>query len=201
MDRFEEPNPHGEEMVVLCGEDGAAIGTMPKSRVHHTSTPLHLAFSCYLFDEAGRLLTTRRALSKRTWPGVLTNSCCGHPAPGESIREAVARRLAQELGVVVDRIDLVLPRFSYRAVMADGTVENELCPVYRAIARTPVPVEPNPDEVHEAEWTPWAEFSTADPGSISPWAAEQIVQLTALGADPLNWPVRADTELPAAATA
>ena len=93
-----EPGPP-EELVVLLDEQGEAIGTTPKRGVHHADTPLHLAFSCYLFDDTGRLLMTRRALHKPTWPGAWTNSVCGHPAPGEPIEDAVRRRVLDEVGV------------------------------------------------------------------------------------------------------
>ena len=72
-----------QELVVLLHDEDRSIGAAPKSEVHHGSTPLHLAFSCYLFDDAGRVLLTRRALDKRAFPGIWTNSFGGHPAPDE----------------------------------------------------------------------------------------------------------------------
>ena len=50
------------ELVVLLDEAGNAVGTAAKRDVHHASTPLHLAFSCYVFDREGSVLVTRRAL-------------------------------------------------------------------------------------------------------------------------------------------
>ena len=44
------------ELVVLVDEYGKEIGTAAKASVHHEATPLHLAFSCYLFDGDGRVL-------------------------------------------------------------------------------------------------------------------------------------------------
>lgn len=168
-----------DEPVVLVDEAGREIGALPKVQAHHEATPLHLGFSCYLFDTDGRLLMTRRALSKQTWPGVWTNSCCGHPLPGERTADAVRRRAEYELGLSVDQPHCLLPDFRYRATAADGTVENELCPVF--CARVDEPIRARAAEVMEWRWIAWEEFAAAAElgWPISPWAAEQVPQLVA----------------------
>ena len=110
-------------------DEGRAIGSMPKPLVHHGETPLHRAFSAYLFDDAGRLLVTRRALGKQTFPGMWTNTVCGHPGPGEDDADAIARRARFELGLDVADVRPALPGYRYRAEFR-GVVENEICPVY-----------------------------------------------------------------------
>jgi isopentenyl-diphosphate Delta-isomerase len=171
-----------EELVVLLDERGRPAGTMPKAEVHGPDTPLHLAFSVYVFDSAGGFLATRRALGKRTWPGVWTNSCCGHPAPGEDPATAARRRLVQELGLRPARLELALPDFAYRAVAADGIVENEICPVYLAhLDGDPQPApDPDPEEVADWRWVDWASFrtlATTAPWALSPWAVQQVGRL------------------------
>ncbi len=185
---------------MLVDRDGRALGTAPKTSVHGRETPLHLAFSSYVFDREGRVLLTRRADHKITWPSVWTNSCCGHPLPGEPVDRAVVRRLSYELGIEAERADLMLPAFSYRAVMANGIVEHELCPVYRVVVDASV--SPNPDEVGETRWMPWKEFAEgAQNGllAISPWCREQVPLLTELGSDPLRWQPASSDDLPLAA--
>lgn len=164
------------DSVVLLDEAGRPCGVADRETVHTERTPYHLAFSCYLFDADRRVLLTRRALSKRTWPGVWTNSCCGHPLPDEAPRDAVERRTQAELGVLPTGLRLVLQSFSYRAVDAAGTVENELCPVWVGTV-DPVRLRPDPDEVMEFAWVEWQALvrtATEAPQLLSPWAVEQI---------------------------
>lgn len=167
------------DSVVLLNDQGRPIGSAPRLSVHTRETPLHLAFSSYLFDPDGRLLLTRRALHKRTWPGVWTNSCCGHPLPEEDAEEAVRRRVQEELGLRIADLTVVLPDFRYRATDASGVVENELCPVW--VGRVnPAELNVDPDEVAECSWVPWADLvrsTAATPQAFSPWAALQVPRL------------------------
>lgn len=189
------------ESVVLLDERGRPRGTGDKAAIHGVHTPLHLAFSCYVFSSAGQFLLTRRADTKRVFPGVWTNSCCGHPEPGEALPDAVHRRVRQELGIALSRLSLLLPRFRYRAEM-DGIVENEICPVYAGISDDAL--APDPAEVATAKWTSWTDFSEqvlSGESPVSPWCALQVAELAALGPDPLRWPAASPEDLPPAARA
>ncbi|SNR89600.1 isopentenyl-diphosphate Delta-isomerase [Actinomadura mexicana] len=188
----------GVEEIVLLNADDEAVGTAPKSASHHRDTPYHLAFSCYVTDTEGRVLITQRALGKRTFPGVWTGSCCGHPGPGEKLRDAVLRRLRDELDIQDATLTPVLPRFHYRAVAEDGTVEHERCPVVRAVVPAGSAVHPNPEEVERAEWWTWERCLelTGKPES-SPWYRLQIAELAPLGT-PLDWPDTGRLGLPPA---
>ncbi|MFF1304870.1 isopentenyl-diphosphate Delta-isomerase [Streptomyces sp. NPDC058307] len=86
-------------LLELVDEHGVTIGTAEKLAAHQPPGQLHRAFSVFLFDERGRLLLQQRALGKYHSPGVWSNTCCGHPYPGEAPFAAAARRTYEELGV------------------------------------------------------------------------------------------------------
>ena len=170
---------------MLVDDDGRAIGTMPKPEVHHGETPLHRAFSAYLFDDDGRLLVTRRAEDKATFPGMWTNTVCGHPGPDEDDAAAIARRADFELGLAVADLRPALPDYRYRAEFR-GVVENEICPVYVG-SFTGEPV-PDPTEVGEWELLEWAPFRARQEAegddAWSPWCREQALLIEAAGLAP-----------------
>lgn len=168
------------ELVVLCDSTGMPTGTADKATVHTADTPLHLAFSAWLIDAAGRLLISRRAVSKLTWPGVWTNSFCGHPGPGEQTEDAVFRRARQELGLpegALEEMRCVLPEFHYRAVDSSGVVENEICPVFVVRLASGYEPQPNPAEVDDFRWVAPDDLiaaSEAMPFVFSPWLIEEL---------------------------
>ena len=165
------------EEVVLVDDGGNAIGVADKATVHTTDTPLHLAFSAHIFNSHGDVLVTRRALDKKTWPGVWTNAVCGHPGPGEEMDDAIRRRISHEIGLEVGEITSALPGFRYRATDASGVVENEICPVF--VTRTDRDPNPRADEVCEWRWVSprdLAQAVKATPFAFSPWLVEQLEQ-------------------------
>jgi isopentenyl-diphosphate delta-isomerase len=171
------------ERVVLLDEQGQAIGSARKESVHTADTPLHSALSIFLFDGMGSMLVQRRALSKTTWPGVWSNACCGHPAPGEDLMAAASRRLQQELGLEGISLQVALPHFRYQAKW-EGLLENEMCPVLIGTCPSGNSIRFNTDEVHEVNWIPWQPFATASVAQgkseydhFSPWSLLEARQL------------------------
>lgn len=114
------------------------------------------------------------SLSKKAWPGVWTNSVCGHPQQGESTEAAIIRRSRFELGVEITNLTPVYPDFRYRATDPNGIVENEVCPVYAAQVTSALQV--NPDEVMDYQWSGLEtvlQALSAAPWAFSPWMVLQ----------------------------
>jgi len=168
-----------EELIVLVNSAGEPIGTAEKLSAHHGSTPLHLAFSCFILNRKGSLLITKRALTKKVWPGVWTNSVCGHPGPNETMEDAIRRRLDYELGMSATDLVCALPAYRYQAPPFRGIVENEICPVY--LGRTSDEPKLNPEEVAAYQWIPWKDFLKSiekNPKRFSYWSIEEAKLLS-----------------------
>jgi isopentenyl-diphosphate delta-isomerase len=115
------------EQVILVDEQDREIGSMEKIEAHRQGL-LHRAFSILLFNSKGEVLLQKRATGKYHSAGLWTNTCCSHPAPGESMKDATRRKLLQEMGI--DEPCEFAYKFMYRAELENNLIENELDHVF-----------------------------------------------------------------------
>ncbi|MFI6034615.1 isopentenyl-diphosphate Delta-isomerase [Streptomyces sp. NPDC051315] len=144
-------------LLELVDENGVTVGTAEKLAAHQPPGQLHRAFSVFLFDEYGRLLLQRRALGKYHSPGVWSNTCCGHPYPGEAPFAAAARRTFEELGVSPSLLaEAGTVRYNHPDP-ASGLVEQEYNHLFVGMVQSPL--RPDADEVGETAFVTPAELA------------------------------------------
>lgn len=171
-----------EERVVLVDERDRVIGESGKMAAHQGDGMLHRAISVFLYDDAGRLLLQRRAMTKHHFRGLWGNTCCSHPRPGEGTIEAGERRLWEEMGIRVPLREAGV--FTYRAVDPEsGLTEHEIDHVLvGSFAGEP---NPNPAEVDDWAWVDprvLADRLREGTQGYVPWLAPAI---EAIAPDPL----------------
>ncbi|WP_063047926.1 isopentenyl-diphosphate Delta-isomerase [Nocardia pseudovaccinii] len=158
-------------LVELVDEHGRAIGSRSVAEAHRPPGYLHRAFSVLLYDASGQILLQRRAAVKTRFPQCFSNTCCGHPAPGQDVVAAASIRLMEELNLTVTELTEA-GIYRYRAADPCGDqVEHEWDHVLVGAISGDLP-DPNPAEVSECAWVDPAELlgrvSTA-PESYTPW--------------------------------
>jgi isopentenyl-diphosphate delta-isomerase len=161
------------DSVILVDEHDNPVGEAEKMEAHRKGL-LHRAFSVFLFDAEGNILLQRRAMGKYHSPGLWSNVCCSHPAPGEDTLAAANRRLNEELGIK----DCTLFHqfaFTYRAEFPDGLTEHEFDHVFTGnYDSDPIP---NPNEVMDWKWMRIEELKTdvtVNPERYTYWLKEVL---------------------------
>lgn len=136
------------EQVILVDEEDRPYGVAGKLDSHRQGQ-LHRAFSILVFNAEGDLLLQRRADAKYHFASRWSNTCCGHPRPGETTPMAAGRRLKEEFGIRVpltERAQLV-----YRAEdQESGLIEHEYLHVFHGV-HAGVP-RPDPTEIGAWRW-------------------------------------------------
>jgi isopentenyl-diphosphate Delta-isomerase len=161
-------------LVELTDETGAGIGACTVAEAHAAPGLRHRAFSALLYDHAGQILLQRRAAVKSRFASRWSNTCCGHPAPGQDPAVAAVRRLSDELGIEPGDITPLTEAGAFRYQAADpasGLVEREWDHILIATLTRGSP-EPNHAEVSGYTWV-WLGALREDlahrPGAYTPW--------------------------------
>lgn len=156
------------EELILVDPNDRVCGHASKAACHDGDGILHRAFSLFVFNGKGALLLQQRSAGKRLWPGYWANTCCSHPRRGETLDEAVRRRLWQEMGM---RCELrYLYKFLYQADYRGLGAEHELCSVL--VGTTDAQVQVNQSEVADWRFVRSAELDGEMrdcPGLFTPW--------------------------------
>lgn len=139
--------------VLLVNDKDKITGEGEKLDVHRKGL-LHRAFSVFLADEEDRLLIQKRAEGKYHSGGVWSNSCCSHQYSGETLFEAAARCIWDELGISIVLTDENAHEagvFRYYADLGEMK-EHEIDHVIVCRISSDVSFDLNPDEVSEVRW-------------------------------------------------
>jgi len=135
------------EEVILVDIEDSIVGQMEKLEAHKKGL-LHRAFSILLFNEAGELLLQQRALGKYHSGGLWTNTCCSHPYPNESVKDAAHRRIVEEMGIKTN-LEFVF-KFIYEAKLDHDLTEHEFDHVFLGTFNDAPKI--NPEEVNDWKW-------------------------------------------------
>lgn len=163
-------------LVELVDDAGAAAGACSVAEAHAAPGRYHRAFSVLLCGPDGRVLLQQRAAVKTRFPSLWSNTCCGHPGPGQDVAAAAARRLTAELGLTPDQTTPLTEAGVLRYEAIDpgtGRAEREWDHV---LVGTLSRGTPAPDET-EVSGCAWADPGalraeiTAHPGRYTPWLA------------------------------
>lgn len=153
--------------VILVDENNTPVGTMEKLEAHQKGV-LHRAISVYIFDDQHNLLMQKRAASKYHCGGLWTNTCCGHPLPGEDSLSAATRRLSEEMGIACpleQQFD-----FRYSTELSNGLVENEYGHIYFGKYNEAPLLNPiEADDFIYVSLPALQKQIDADPGKFTPW--------------------------------
>ena len=129
----EATHENASQDVIAVDPDDNATGTVNRLEAHTGDGIRHRAFTCMVFDPAGRILLAQRAPEKRLWDTHWDGTVASHPVEGQSQKEATRQRLEEELGVTPDQYsDLrVTDKFEYKRYYPNEGVEWEVCAVLK----------------------------------------------------------------------
>ena len=155
------------DYVILVDEQDNEIGVMEKLRAHELGK-LHRAFSVFIFNDKKELLLQQRAINKYHSGGLWTNTCCSHPSPNETIKDAAIRRLYEEMGMTCDL--KIINNFIYKTEFENGLIEHEFDYILTGISNSTPQI--NKTEVESYKWQQISEIQNdinLNPNQFTTW--------------------------------
>ena len=160
-------------LVTLVDANGDVTGYAEKIEAHLRGD-LHLAFSLMITRSQGNsteYLLQQRAMHKYHSGGLWANTCCSHPQPNESIKDAAQRRISEELGITSVLNLSTIGQIRYKYPLDNDMIEHELDNIVTTDVDD-IKWHQNPDEVMDVRW--WKEHEIVQqlerkPSAFAAW--------------------------------
>ena len=112
------------EVFDILDENGKYTGRVAERDVAHQNGLWHRAVVVFLINDKNQVLLQRRSATKKFWPNMLDVSVGGHCDAGEFGFEAAIREAAEELGVKIEREQMVFLGSTRSQVVKKDAVDN-----------------------------------------------------------------------------
>lgn len=131
---------NGEERFPEINEQGEVIGSMSRKEAHCGTKRLHAVVHLHVFNSKGELYLQQRPAWKDIQPNRWDTACGGHIDLGETVEEALAREVYEEIGLEPGTYNATLKlRYIY-----ESAVEREMVYVHTVVYDGPL--SPSPTE-------------------------------------------------------
>lgn len=166
---------NNSELFPAVDPDGNVLDCITRGHAHDGSLILHPVVHVHVFNSKGELYLQHRPSWKPIQPDKWDTACGGHIEYGESVPDAMAREVREELGI--DDLPEVEPLGKY---VFESKVEREL--VYAFRVTYDGPVIPSADELDGGRFWSCAELAEAmGKGIFTPNLESELVRWFGVG--------------------
>ena len=169
---------NAQDNLILVDIYDNEIGYAPKLEVH-VKEQLHRAFSVF-FVHDGKMLIQRRNLEKYHSGGLWANACCSHPRWGETLEDAIQKRMEEELGILKGSCHpkelFAFTYYSRYEKLSEYEFDHVFLTDYHG------EIQADPDEIMETRWVELEELQKEmqeTPAKFSTWfliAAPRVME-------------------------
>lgn len=98
-----------DEFVDILDEFGAPTGEVKLKSEAHSKGLFHPTVHIWFYTQKSELLFQKRAISKKTFPGLWDVSVAGHISAGEKIIDSAIREIKEEIGldILVENLEKI----------------------------------------------------------------------------------------------
>lgn len=157
------------EILPQVDAEGNVTGSITRGHAHDGSKILHPVVHLHVFNSKGELYLQHRPHWKKIQPDKWDTACGGHIAFGESVDDALAREVSEELGITGFK-PLLIKRYVF-----ESSIERELVYLYKTIFDGEI--KPSEDELSGGRFFTSDELrNAAAGGSITPNCLMELTQ-------------------------